>query len=167
MSQVEKREHRRSYVSELCEFRWVHTAGAAAAVVPLPYCADAFDIQRRCGLKLSLVVFRMARPHNTHTHTRRRTVGSCRTAKTLTSKAYCVIQAHGSSSTQHSNMNKRKKKAQCRPCFCCCCTMTHTRTHARSRTHTQRHRSWRSRREKIEARLLCPGCLAVDSCCNT
>ena len=39
------------------------------AVVPLLYCADAFEIQRNCGFDLSLVVFKMVRPHNTHTCT--------------------------------------------------------------------------------------------------
>ena len=40
-------------------------------------------------------------------------------------------------------------------------------THARARTHTQKHRSWLSRRWRLEARLLYRGCLAVDSCCGT
>ena len=36
------------------------TGVTATAVVPLLYCADAFEIQRECALELSLVVFRMA-----------------------------------------------------------------------------------------------------------
>ena len=39
-----------------------------------------------------------------------------------------------------------------------------THTHARSRTRTRKHRS---QKEKLEARLLCRGCLAFDSCCGT
>ena len=59
-----------SYVHERCDVHWCCTA-AAAAVVPLLYCADAFAIQRKSGLELSHVVFRMARPHNAHRHTQR------------------------------------------------------------------------------------------------
>ena len=41
-------------------------------------------------------------------------------------------------------------------------------THARSRTHTQKHRSWLSQREMLEARLLYCGCLAFDDfCCKS
>ena len=42
-------------------------------VVPLLYCADAFDIQRKRGLDLPLVVFGMARCTriNAHTHTQK------------------------------------------------------------------------------------------------
>ena len=46
-------------------------------------CADAFEIQSKRWLELSLVVFRMARPHITHTH--RSTVRSCHKTKTLKS----------------------------------------------------------------------------------
>ena len=63
------------------EVHWCCTA--AAAVVPLLYCADAFEIQRKCGLELSLVVFRMARPYNTHTRAHRSTVRSCYKTMTL------------------------------------------------------------------------------------
>ena len=54
------------------------------SVVPLLYRAGAFEIQRKCGLELCLVVFRMARPHHTHirTHTahteRHRSYSPCR-----------------------------------------------------------------------------------------
>ena len=41
--------------------------GRFTGVVPLLYCEDAFEVHGECGLQLSLVVFRMARPHNTHT----------------------------------------------------------------------------------------------------
>ena len=55
-----------------CEVHWCCiAAAAAAAVVPLLYCEDAFEHQRKCGLDLSLVFFRMARPHNTHAHTQK------------------------------------------------------------------------------------------------
>ena len=50
-----KREHRRSYVYEPCDIRSCSTA-AAAAVLPLLHCADAFDSEEvwfgtfpRCG----------------------------------------------------------------------------------------------------------------------
>ena len=76
MSQVEKGEHRRSHVYERCEVHW-WCCNAAAAVVPLLYCAGAFELQRRCELELSLDVFRMAHPHNTPTRTRKSTVRGC------------------------------------------------------------------------------------------
>ena len=84
-----------------------------AGAVPLLYCADAFEIQRKGRLELSLVAFRMKCPHTAHTGTHRSTVrgwlktntvkyGHCYTAvAATTSKAYGVIQAH-SSSRQHS-----------------------------------------------------------------
>ena len=44
-------------------------------VVPLLlHCVNAFEVQRKCGLELSLVVFRIACPRNTHTRTHRSTV---------------------------------------------------------------------------------------------
>ena len=115
MSQVVKVEHSRSYVYERCDVHWCCTAAAAAAAatVPLLYCADAFEIQRKGRLELSLVAFRMKCPHTAHTGTHRSTVrgwlktntvkyGHCYTAvAATTSKAYGVIQAH-SSSRQHS-----------------------------------------------------------------
>ena len=54
------------------------------------YCADAFEIQRWCWLELSLVVFRMARPHNTYTHTS--TVHSYHKTKALNC-GYCTMAA--------------------------------------------------------------------------
>ena len=76
---------------EGCEVHWCCTA-AAAAVVPLLYCADAVDIERKCGLKSPLVVFRMARPHNTHARTHRHTVRRYRKRKTL-QYGYCHAMA--------------------------------------------------------------------------
>ena len=67
VSQVEKGEQRRSYVYERCEVHWCCVAAAAAAVVTPLYRADDFEAQRICGLELSLVVFRVTRPHNSHT----------------------------------------------------------------------------------------------------
>ena len=56
-------EHHRSYVYEGCEVRWCCTA--AAAFVPLLYYARMLlEFRKKCGLGSSLVVFRMARPHN-------------------------------------------------------------------------------------------------------
>ena len=52
VSQVEKEEHRRFFVYERCEVHLCFTAAAAAAVVPLLYCADACEIQRKlCRLE--------------------------------------------------------------------------------------------------------------------
>ena len=68
MSQVEKGEHRRSYEYERCEIHWCCNA-AAATVVLLLYCANALEIQTECELELSLVVFRIVRPHSTLTRT--------------------------------------------------------------------------------------------------
>ena len=48
VSQVEKGEHRRSFVYECCGVDMCCTAAEAAAVVRLLYCADAFGIQRTC-----------------------------------------------------------------------------------------------------------------------
>ena len=77
-------------------------------------CADAFEIQRKCGLEFvpRWHVFRMARPHNTHTRTHKSTVsqlsrneylgkyGYCYSVTATASKHHGVIQAHRSS-TQH------------------------------------------------------------------
>ena len=65
---------------------------AAAAVMPLlcSYCAGAFEIQRKCELEVSLVVFRMARLHDVHTRKHRSTVRSYHKTKTL-KYGYCVV----------------------------------------------------------------------------
>ena len=47
---------------------FMSVARFAGVVSPLN-CADAFEIQRKCALELFLVVFKMARPHNTRTRT--------------------------------------------------------------------------------------------------
>ena len=39
--------------------------------------------------------------------------------------------------------------------------------HARSRTHKEKHRSWPSQREKLQARRLYHGYLAFERCCGT
>ena len=96
MSQAEKGEHKRFCVHEPCEVRWCCAAAAVAAAavaVSLLYCADAFEIQSKCGLESSLGVFRMACPHSkhtrthahnhTHARTHRSTVRSCHKKKTL------------------------------------------------------------------------------------
>ena len=67
-----------------------------AGVSPVLHCADALEIQSKCGLESSLVVFRMARPHYRHTRTHRSTVRSCYKTKTL------------------------------KYCYCCCYTMVAT-----------------------------------------
>ena len=75
MSQVERGNIiRRFYAYDRCEVRLCCTA--AVAVVPLLYCADACEIQRKCvGWNLFLVdMSRMARPHDTPTRTHGSTV---------------------------------------------------------------------------------------------
>ena len=42
-----------------------------AGVAPLLYCADVFEIQRKCGAESSLVVFRLESPHR-HTQHRQK-----------------------------------------------------------------------------------------------
>ena len=87
----------------------------------LLYCADALKFRRSVDWTLSLAVSRMARPQNTHTRTHRSIVRSFHKTKTLkygycctvaatTSKAYGVIQATSSSSSQHSKMKKSNYK---------------------------------------------------------
>ena len=70
--QVEKGEHRRSYDMCMSVARLAGVAPLMMLFVPLLYCANAFEIQRNCGLKLSPVLFKMARPHDTHTRTHTR-----------------------------------------------------------------------------------------------
>ena len=48
--------------------KYYHCCVATITVVPLLYCADGFGIYK-CGLELSFVVFRIARPHNRHANT--------------------------------------------------------------------------------------------------
>ena len=106
---------RRSCLYERCEVHWCCTA--AVGVVPLLYCADAFEI-RRVGIVPRCV--QDGTPNNTRSH--RITVRSCHKTKTLkfgycytvaatTSKASGVKQAHSSSSSsQHSKNEQEQKK---------------------------------------------------------
>ena len=95
------------------------SARFTGGVVRLLYCADAFEVQRKCWLELSLVVFRIARPHNTHTRTHTSAVHSCHKTNILkcgdcysvaatTSKAYGVIQVL----QQGAYGSKRKNEQQ-------------------------------------------------------
>ena len=119
--QVEKREHRRSY-------DMYKSVARLTGVVPLLLFCTAVVLRGWClnakkvwvGICPSL--FRMARPYNTHTRThiktpflavtKRRywstatTYCYCYTVAATTSKAYGVIQAHSSSSKQHSKNEK-------------------------------------------------------------
>ena len=117
MSQVE--EDGRSYVYESREIRWCCTA--ASAVVRLLYCAGVVELQRKCGSELSLVVFRIGRPHNTHTRTHTSTVRSCHKTTTLkyrqcftmaatASKAYSAIQTRQQRRQHSKNEQEQYQK---------------------------------------------------------
>ena len=129
-------------------------------------------------MKLSLVVFRMARPHNTHTRTHSR---SCHRTKTL-KYGFCYTRGYhnikslrcdtdtATAADSIAKMNKSRKSWMA-PLFfrlflvstAVGCFNNDTHTRARSRAHTQKHRSWLPQREEREVRLLYRDCLAFDS----
>ena len=110
---------------------------------------------------------------HTRTHAHRSTVRSCHEAKTLkyghcytvaatTSKAYGVTAAAGKRKKQRK-LNGTSVLETVPGSYCCRILKYHTHTHAHSRTHTQKHRSWLSQTEKLEARQLSRGCLAFGN----
>ena len=123
MSQAEKGEHRRSYVYEPCDIRSCSTA-AAAAVLPLLHCADAFDSEEvwfgtfpRCGQDGTPTYYA-----KTHAEAPAR---SCHKTKTFkygycysvaatahSDKSYGVMQAHSSSSSSSSSSSRSRSSRQ-------------------------------------------------------
>ena len=91
---AEKGEHRRSHGIYMSVARF--TGGVQLLLLFLcQFCTARVLLKLfwRCGLELSLVVFRMARPQNTHARTHRSTVRSCPKTTIWNCRCYCYAVA--------------------------------------------------------------------------